>query len=735
MANELIQLKMGNKSSLSNTTKKAGQLLFARDLHTEEEETIYDREYLYLDRDNSNRVKISAEHSDTTDSLFTPVFIDGHIFDGSSDINHYGICTSLESDVTKIVNLTTSNSAEDVSFTEGSMVFVKMANSNTANNPEMNVNGTGSYDIVFNDITIPYYSWEPGSIVGFVYQVVNRTPQWQIINQSDNPIPIVYCPSGGGVANKTAYCKNYSSTNLPYKIFILQNSNTSNNTLTLSINSESPAKEIYINGEKSHSTTGTDPVGNYDLPAGVYILYGDDNAYYINKNGILPGKINNAINADIAEKANKDSLGHNIASTYAVADFSFDPTNHNFVYINGTAEDAEDDQTLNLPFVLQAGDTMSGKLIINDVGQSALSELFEVKRSYNSVTTNYFKVLSSKITSDLDLEIGKTGSGHSFKVTGTIGSIKLYVDNTTGADDRGIQILNGSSEAASITYTTDSTNGHKISFNLTNGSRKETFQLPAITSTTSGSPVYNILTTKNLVAVNQGGTGVDNLTAKGVLYGNGTSAISATSAPSKGSILIGSSAVTPVPAWFDVPSSGFGLLSGNATTGLAWTKPTTAVNDTNTNYSILLGNTSGFSWLGNPSKGSLLIGSEYQSPTWLDPGSNGKVLMIQNGVPSWQTVQTSSPLTFATANRLYYPNTTNATSLEVSNHYIDLDQILINQSSNTANTAYNLYVNGTAYVSSNFTCGATIQGSTVKATTALILPTTSSTTVGALWIG
>ena len=327
MANELISLKMGSITNLPADKTKAGQLLFARDFS----EGVYDREYIYLDRSDytvdktdpedtipdAARVRISAEHAITADSLFTPINIDGYSLNGQYDISHFGTCDTAASEEIKTVVL---NKNANVSFElkTGSMIFVRMANINTHAEPDMQIGGGESaYPIKSSTNTnlgkAIGVSWEAGSIVGFIFVRENsNTAYWLMINQNENVVPSVYCNSSSSTTAKVGICSNYSLSNASYIFLVLENENTVNNTsLTLNINN-CGAKTLYVNGSSSGAI----------IPSGIYLVYYDGTSYYLNTDGTLPG---------IIDRAYKDDEGQKISDTYIKAgSFSIDNFNkHN----------------------------------------------------------------------------------------------------------------------------------------------------------------------------------------------------------------------------------------------------------------------------------------------------------------------------------------------------------------------------------------------------------------------
>jgi hypothetical protein len=106
-----------------------------------------------------------------------------------------------------------------------------------------------------------------------------------------NTIPSAYCSTGASTTAKTASCSGYAATANHYIHIIFSNTNTAN-VPTLNINSTG-AKPIYLNGQPVSSS-------NKNIVKGSYIAYYDGTAYYLRNDGILPGRIENAILADTA---------------------------------------------------------------------------------------------------------------------------------------------------------------------------------------------------------------------------------------------------------------------------------------------------------------------------------------------------------------------------------------------------------------------------------------------------
>lgn len=162
-----------------------------------------------------------------------------------------------------------------------------------------------------------------------------------------------------------------------------------------------------------------------------------------------------------------------------------------------------------------------------------------------------------------------------------------------------------------------------------------------------------------------GGTGATTLTANGILLGNGTSAISATSAMTNGQLLVGSTGVAPVAS--TIPNgtniswtAGAGTLQADLSGQVAVANGGTGTN-TLTDASILIGNgVAAITQVGPLTNGQLLIGS-----TGVDPVAAsitaGTGITINNGAGSIQISASGVPgllsinMQVFTANGTYTP--------------------------------------------------------------------------------
>lgn len=118
--------------------------------------------------------------SGSATSLGTARYIDGSSFDGTSNIIHYGTCSTLENTAAKVVTISNYNVTNPPQT--GSRVVVKFTNHNTATNPTLRVSSNGSngtakplkYRGTSNVSNYDnYYRWQAGSVIEFVFDGTN----------------------------------------------------------------------------------------------------------------------------------------------------------------------------------------------------------------------------------------------------------------------------------------------------------------------------------------------------------------------------------------------------------------------------------------------------------------------------------------------------------------------------------------------------------------------------------
>lgn len=103
--------------------------------------------------------------------LYNSRTVDGVLFNGESNIIHYGTCSTTASTTAKTVSLTGFN------LTTGAQIIVKFTYTNTASNPTLNINSTGARSIYYNGTNIPTSALAANRVYKFVYD----GSYWQLV--------------------------------------------------------------------------------------------------------------------------------------------------------------------------------------------------------------------------------------------------------------------------------------------------------------------------------------------------------------------------------------------------------------------------------------------------------------------------------------------------------------------------------------------------------------------------
>lgn len=116
------------------------------------------------DLENDSDFITSSETAAAATKLATAKAIDGIYFDGTAGISHYATCSTKAETAAKKATLVGS-------FTpvEGARIIVKFTITNTAANPNLNVNGTGPKPIQYRGTAIPASYLAANRIYEFVY--------------------------------------------------------------------------------------------------------------------------------------------------------------------------------------------------------------------------------------------------------------------------------------------------------------------------------------------------------------------------------------------------------------------------------------------------------------------------------------------------------------------------------------------------------------------------------------
>lgn len=105
----------------------------------------------------------TAGTADRAGTLSTSRSIDGVNFNGSTNITHYGTCSTEAGTAAKVVSL------PNFTLTTGSRVVVKFTVTNTAANPTLNVNNTGAKAVYYRDAAISAGYLSANRTIEFVY--------------------------------------------------------------------------------------------------------------------------------------------------------------------------------------------------------------------------------------------------------------------------------------------------------------------------------------------------------------------------------------------------------------------------------------------------------------------------------------------------------------------------------------------------------------------------------------
>ena len=105
----------------------------------------------------------AAGTADRAGTLSTSRSIDGVNFNGSTNITHYGTCSTEAGTAAKVVSL------PNFTLTTGSRVVVKFTVTNTAANPTLNVNNTGAKAVYYRNAAISAGYLSANRTIEFVY--------------------------------------------------------------------------------------------------------------------------------------------------------------------------------------------------------------------------------------------------------------------------------------------------------------------------------------------------------------------------------------------------------------------------------------------------------------------------------------------------------------------------------------------------------------------------------------
>lgn len=255
----------------------------------------------------------------------------------------------------------------------------------------------------------------PGQILFAIEEKTNQPPRGYIYFDKDNNTRIRMSEhattaetdiNGKEITSYVASIE-VSGTTLKYKnangdvidTLTLQDKNTDTKVTNTASTTET---KIYITGTKTASTN----TGTQFFSSSIYLDAKDNKIIAPTFVGALTG---NADSATLATRAVGDESGASIKSY--IKDITTQPTNHKMVVKNGNG-DVINATTTTLPFVLQAGDTMTGNLTISNSDPS-------------------LKIVNTG-TGAASLELQRTGASTAgWKFLNSAGTLHIQNDYTT----------------------------------------------------------------------------------------------------------------------------------------------------------------------------------------------------------------------------------------------------------------------------------------------------------------
>ena len=273
--------------------------------------------------------------------LTTARNINGISFDGTNDVNSFGIVNTAGNNSRKATTIT------NFKLVAGAQVTIKFTNNNTANNPTLNVSETGDVPIRYNGSNIEAAKLTNAKIYTFVYDGVGYNLIGDLEQRvTDENVTVEL------VSNDDEYklvLTNNIGTDTSHVQFANSLSFNPNKQLlsVASINSNASSSWSQIHEQSSsiiNSTSGASVVGlvTYKTNNGLFTLTGTTNSLIasytnaddldtdapthlvnlldVNGDATFPNNINASKfvgTATLAEKAVADNNGNNIIDTYA----------------------------------------------------------------------------------------------------------------------------------------------------------------------------------------------------------------------------------------------------------------------------------------------------------------------------------------------------------------------------------------------------------------------------------
>lgn len=219
-----------------------------------------------------------SPYSEKTGLLLNEKNIDGIKFNGSSDVKHYGTCTTASATIAKTATIS------NFTLNTGSMVVIDFTYDNTAASPTLNISSTGAKSICQLSTSTSVGAFKRGCYI-FVYDGT----YWQMLNSVETAIDSNYalCSTSSSTKAKTATITGFTlKTGATALIRFTQNNTATSPTLNIS---GTGAKSLYLG-----SSTSVDRFN-----AGLYLIV-YDGTYYRMINSVNATKISFATSSDNA---------------------------------------------------------------------------------------------------------------------------------------------------------------------------------------------------------------------------------------------------------------------------------------------------------------------------------------------------------------------------------------------------------------------------------------------------
>ena len=274
---------------------------------------------------------------------------------------------------------------------------------------------------------------------------------------------------------------------------------------------------------------------------------------------------------------------------------------------------------------------------------------------------------------------GLTLTDTTFSITNTGVTASTY----GSASSVPVIAFNAQGQATSVTDTSIAINGNQI----TSGTVGSAYLSGSYTGITGVGTLTAGTWNANTIGVGYGGTGLSSYTTGDLIYASGTSTLSKLGVGTNGYILTVSSGL---PSWQPAPATGVTSFQ----TSLSGLTPSTSTTGAVT-LAGTLGETSGGTGISTYATGDIIYASSVNTLAKLPAGTNGYVLTLSGGLPSWQA-NTGGVTSFSAG-------TTGLTPSTATTGAITLSGTLVASNGGTGLSSYTagdlLYASGTSTIS------------------------------------